>query len=307
MKKLLSILLAAALLCGAFALGASAEEETPPAVTAMEADWDGTYSFWLYNTVQFLPKLGSMQLMPEFGPENVQITLHYDDGTQEDINRWLKYSYDNNGRMTGFAWTIRTVRTGADEWTFYCAENDRTPNDTMPHASITVPSNYLEQMKALAVPLALDKNTAVAPETLGENFFSFTPAESGTYTFGSQSSGEYPTAMLTDANLKFIKENEKGGAGNDFSLIVRLNAGETYYLCVGRYWNFTSEVTITVTKGWFDAAMVWLWDTIKNVAFYTWAFGPLVVTMLMPLFWPVLVPWLIVRVYMLLILDAIFS
>ena len=90
--------------------------------------------------------------------------------------------------------------------------------------------------------LALDTEYTVdITEPGGDAWFSFTPAESGAYSFYSESDSDvdsivyfYDRADITDKGER-VDEDDQGGGNNAFRLTRNLEAGKTYYYCAQMY------------------------------------------------------------------------
>ena len=82
--------------------------------------------------------------------------------------------------------------------------------------------------------LSLGVATTVSVENYRYRYFSFTPKESGNYTFVS--SGDADTfCSLFDSNMYELEFDDDMGQGMNFSLSVDLIAGNTYIFGTGFY------------------------------------------------------------------------
>jgi len=246
MKKLLSILLAALILCLGGAVGASAALPEPgaleaqslqfelPAVTAIEAVWNGEV-------------LLDNWLEPIFTPENVAITVFFEEGEPEVLAYWSAGS-------SAWFWEVSYLYDNAeDSVLFWYKDSGMTDSEEFSETSIEFPANYLALFKASqdVTPLKLGEASAAVPCN-GDGFsckvFTFTPDKSGEYRFSRASTDVYTQRFFVlDADLNMLD----WGSG----VVVPLEAGKTYYVFVSSweyYWSIDddveSEYTVTVSE-----------------------------------------------------------
>ena len=233
MKKLLSILLALAVAAG-LALPAMAEPEPqglmvePQTVTALKAEWDGTIAFdWGIR----------------FNPENVTVTLTYDDDSEEALDYWSAY----NGE---FWWEVEYIIKDG-EVIFYYRDStwDWTDIDDLPQGSFSLPENLFKLVTG-AIPLELDKAQNLTETTL----LIFTPEEDGWYEFRSSNrKGEDcdPRARLYAPDMSFMAYNNDSGGDWNFLIAAQLKKGQTYGLEVRGIYQGGADVTVTKTERTF--------------------------------------------------------
>ncbi|MCL2494125.1 MAG: hypothetical protein FWE98_00530 [Oscillospiraceae bacterium] len=248
MKKLISILLAALILCFGCAAGASAALPAPgaieaqslqfelPAVTAIEAQWSGEYLF-------------DSWLDPKFTPENVTVTVYFEEGEPEVLRYWyartaewywhVYYDFDcDAGRVTFTYWDTNLVDVDDAD---------------LPQASFDFPADYLARFMASQQVTQLklgEASTAQGTEN-GWKIFAFTPATSGDYRFTTDSEDWYGALHLMDADLDRV--------GFGYVVYPSLQAGKTYYLFVYSY--VDGEYSVTVTD---YSSNYTLWDAIRS-------------------------------------------
>ena len=100
-----------------------------------------------------------------------------------------------------------------------------------------------------ATPLTPDVPAEAVIAEAGETaLFSFTPAESGLYTFIS--SGDNDTyGYLYDASMNVIASEDGGGDGSNFMITCRLEAGAEYYFGARYFSDFdTGSFSVTLSK-----------------------------------------------------------
>ncbi|MCL2195403.1 MAG: BACON domain-containing protein [Oscillospiraceae bacterium] len=194
MRKLLSICLAVLLLGASLGVGAPAlaEELTLqpqlPVVTAIDADWNGEI------------QLNHWNLTPQFTLQNVTVTVHFDDGTSEALERWsgqlgaewweILRTFDPETLTATFTYTdSATWRDFDGTWAEYVA--------TMPSASFTLSDDFVAQYLGDIEPIVLGEPASFgAQETRA---FSLTVAEDDYFGFSWHSGDLY--LRVFDANL----------------------------------------------------------------------------------------------------------
>ena len=229
MKKLLSILLALLLLGMSLAVGAAAAPEVEinphnlvfelPVVTGIEAVWNGEV-------------LLDSELRARFTPENVDVTVRFEDGSSELLTIWSAEGWGPGRWWWNVFYRIEgtTVTFFYDDSNIqnaYLEESGLAPWDidwaayraALQQDSFTFPANYLEMFMDAARPIAaltLNEAATVAGSTA---VFSFTPEASRRYHFSTN--GWHVT--VANADLERL-----GSSWRDFTLA--LTAGETYYV-----------------------------------------------------------------------------
>jgi len=273
MKKVLSLLLALALALScavcAFAAKDFAPPEKPnrgpkfPSHVASQAAAPGTQSLtFALPTVTDIAAVWNGEVLFDYywmelyyGPANVAITVTFDDGTSEVLTSWYGEGY-------GASWWWWEVWYEYDEATgkvlfFYIdsnlykeyrdslgAEDEGNWPDllaTLPQTVITVPAdlreNHLNSLPKTELKLGENQRVPAQQYTV----CTFTPAKDGLYYFYS---ADYrncdPWAILADANFNWIDSSDDL-FDLDFGIIAELQAGKTYYLIVGGYWEYTEE------------------------------------------------------------------
>lgn len=256
-RKALSLALTLVMaLC--FALPAFAEGETPPLPVRITAEWDETVLFEDAN------------LRPYFGPENVKVTVFFEDGSsrvQENwngpFNNWLGMVNHPNGGVR----SQRDYKTGEvtiyysdfQLWGSYAEANNIRLGDFnladrseyrsfVPQATFQFPLNYLEHFATVqqTLPeLPLNKATTAPGKTTA---FSFTPKQNGQYTFTVQ---EKTSAL----HLYDDAFNRLSGTGS-WEYTATLLAGKTYYILVPQ-----KDVHVVAKK--VGLAEILLWQPIQ--------------------------------------------
>lgn len=245
LKKLLALLLAAALLLSGMVTAGATVVETPglvlKEVERIEAEWIG----------------GSVS--PDFGfeiaPWSTRVTLHYSDGSSEALDSWGEFDDDS-----GVWWKIDYRSDWDDDWStlpketnvtlYYCdsalfSACDGTYSEfleTVPQTGIKVQLLALEDYFALfaAEALELGGSAAVELDEGAYQLFTFTPEKSGHYYFYSGTTDDTnPLLYLYNEEYELIAVADDGmrlgRRGRDFALLKALNKGETYYLLTTTY------------------------------------------------------------------------
>jgi len=199
-----------------------------PVVTAIEADWSGEILLHRW-------------LEPSFSPENVDVTVHFDDGTNQVQQVWYASFWTNNSQQH---WTLFTtlcretwlVTVYYEDSNIYQAFHNANPGlccrscdgdeiwdsfmDALPHDTFAFPENYIELFLAQQQPvdaLTLGEETQAFT---GTRVFSFTAPETRQYavTFVSN----WGSVTFTDAEFNFLSSSRR----------INLTAGETYHVMV---------------------------------------------------------------------------
>ncbi|MCL2512916.1 MAG: hypothetical protein FWF08_03350 [Oscillospiraceae bacterium] len=244
-----------------------------PNVTGIEAVWDGTilvseyfyglydYDYYYYYGWVMPPGALRPMLRPVFTPENVEITVYFDEGDPETLSYW----WDEGN---GWYWDVFYKETGAGELTFYYVDSNLyaayldTLDDpyedykwddlaaTLPQATIAVPENLLQlYVDGLEKSfLELDESQSVTLDEGGRKLFVFVPEEDGVYYFYSENNGESdPLAVLATDDFFIIRRNDDY-FGLNFGIAAELKAGETYYLFASTFALQGGEYDLAVTR-----------------------------------------------------------
>ena len=214
-----------------------------PVVTSIAAVWNGT-------------TLVRNWLRVYFSPENVDITVTFDDASTETLGIWwdegngwnwnISYDYDEaTGKVLFYyedsnLWAAyRATLIGSDgeiDWNLYDYEAFRA---TLPQTFITVPANLREQYinSLVKTELKLGESKKATVSQGERKLFTFTPTKDGPHYFYSENlkTGTYPHAVLMDASLVIIERNFNF-FDNNFDVVAELQAGKTYYLVVAGYY-----------------------------------------------------------------------
>ncbi|MCL2447018.1 MAG: hypothetical protein FWD06_09665 [Oscillospiraceae bacterium] len=264
MKKALSILLATLLLTTALGVGATA---TPvdhslqfqlPIVTAIDAAWNGEV-------------LIDDWLQPVFTAENVEVTVHFQDGTSEV----LEHFYDN---ASNWSWEIQftvdfeaelvIVRyTDSNSMDRFMDEHDICGCEIdleaylawLPQTTFAFPGNFLDDILAAFPTLTLDETATFADGDM----FTFIPENTGLHHFFS--SGDQDLAIF-NTNMELI------WFGEIFSTHrwaqVQLTVGETYLVQLWA-WGGTQNITVSETApapgGGGGSGNSWLQNLVNNL------------------------------------------
>jgi len=230
MKKVLSVLLVLALAMGFGVCAFAAPEPGVKTVTGIEAVWNGEIAAIIderghHEIIYFL--------IPYFTPENVEITLHFEEDEPEKLTAWevynddwswyIYYSYDAEASAVTFYYQDSSIKQSSYEsYEDYIA--------ALPQTAITIPADflqkYMDSLKPWTELQAGESKKAVLTKGKYE-VFTFTPEADGLHYFYSENAvNAYPRAWLTDTAFTDI-----GG----FNSIVELQAGKTYFLFVFTY------------------------------------------------------------------------
>ena len=246
MKKLLSILLAAFVLCLGCAAGASAALPDPgaleaqslqfelPVVTAIEAVWNGEL-------------LLDSWLNPAFNPQNVTVTVYFEEGGPEALHRWYGSGYE-------WYWQVfYDFDRDAGRVTFTYRDTNWEDYEELPQSGFSVPADYLAQFIASqeVVPLKLGEASPPVQGRYEHKIFSFTPAKSGTYQFASES-GYAQDFAIVDADLNIISCGYTRP-------VESLEAGKSYYVFAYSWSDAEYSVTVEEYSNRYS-----LWDAIRT-------------------------------------------
>ena len=241
MKKLLSILLAIVMLGMSVAVGASAldiDEQNLgfelPVVTGISADWDGTASGWMW---------------PQFSPENVEVTVTFDDSTTQVLTNWwdegsnwwwevwASPDFDAN-IVTVYYADSRIYAELMDDHDCCCDVDWDAFMATLPQDYFELPDDFLEDWLANLDAVVMTLNQRV--NNVGSvGVLSFTPETSGQFHFFTQW-GDFDF-VIYDSNFNFVDWGEVWpGRGQT----VWLEEGITYFIMID--WMF-DDGCLTVT------------------------------------------------------------
>lgn len=139
-----------------------------------------------------------------------------------------------------------TITAGADSSPYYwCRVTDDDKNDEYVDFRLTV-------LSGARTPTALSVNAETAAMIEAKNtmaYFSFTPAETKTYSFTS-ATGDDTYGYLFDSSWNMIQSNDDGGEDNNFRITQELESGKTYYYAVRFYdENDTGSFPVKLTEG----------------------------------------------------------
>ena len=272
MKKLLACVLALALFlsCAVSAIAVNDEIDTQsllfelPVVTGIEVEWNGEIllSYWLN---------------PRFTPDNVKVTVSFEEGEPEELVHWhdsgngwwwqISHEFDSETGIVTFIYEDSRLRTafydelggecccdiGEDAWDVAW----QVYYKSLPQDSFVFPVNYLEQHIDGFRPLTeLELDKVVT--TSGYNVYQFIPTKSGAHNFVFEAPGwnQYRIRIL-NANLERITSDWVYG-----NFIRNLLAGETYYIIISSYYEMEYKFVVTddVTQGggsWCDWCDDW--------------------------------------------------
>jgi len=263
MKKALSFLLALALMLGcavcAFAAKETAAEPGAsrfqefipeldaivqsltfelPAVTGITAVWDGETG-----------GLFDRWYGPRFSPENVAVTVSFEEGGPEVLTSW--YSYGN-----GWWWEIGyNYAAATGTVTFYYEDSNlrQAYHDTLsddeewiwedllsmlPQSTFTIPANlrtdYLNSLAKTELKLGENKKAVLTDREM--KMFTFTPEKAGLYYFYSENlkANDYATAVLMNDSFDIVMRASRFFDRN-FDILAELQPGKTYHLIVSGY------------------------------------------------------------------------
>ena len=278
MKKLLSILLAlfiaASAVTAASAVMPGLELEPAcnraafaphslnfelPVVTGLSAEWNGEM-------------LLSPWLEPWFSPENVDVTVTFDDGSSEVLTRWAGQEWSlwleinhRTGVVTIAYYDANMIDALREGNPYFCCEWCNPVEwaaflATLQQDSFTFPTDYRETFVNGFRPIAAMRlNETVT--TAGEAFFTFTPQTSR--QFRLYGSGELYFLAVFDANLDLYFATQLWpGSGST----IWLEAGQTYYVFISLFsWDNEAlpegERGLTITDNfpdWWGSSSSWI-------------------------------------------------
>lgn len=233
LKRLLALLLAGVLLLGG---GVSAGAALPggegiaeqslmnplPVVTGITAEWNGEILF-------------GRAMYPDFSPDNLTITAHFEDGEPEVLTRWHERGVGVwTGQLSDWWWV---VGGGFNPETGTGIASYRDSNGNLVQTTFDFPSNYLELYIEAQQPLTemkLDEMLTVQTiDWRKPQMLTFTPETSGWYSFENHwlyFSDFARSSIITDSNFVPIYHHEYSTGNNIFSFVVPLVADHTYYI-----------------------------------------------------------------------------
>ena len=130
-----------------------------------------------------------------------------------------------------------------------------------------------------ALTVCLDQNNNIQALPLNSNqeavveeygavaYFSFSPASSGNYAFGSNTTSEDTCAYLYDANWNLIGFDDDSGEGYNFALNMYLDGGETYYLGTRFYSPSITGSFYISAQNYVPVESISLWDE-NSITYY---------------------------------------
>jgi len=268
MKKILSLLLALALaLSLAVCAGAASSYQDLadklsaagpvtqglsyelPTVTGISAAWNGEIlvSYWFE---------------PYFSPENVTVTVSFDEGEPEVLTKWwdegngwawdVLYEYD---RSTG---SVTFYYIDTNLWQAYIDTLDDPEEEydwdellaTLIHTAIAVPDDlvrlYVDGLRPLTA-LHLDESASVVLAKEESKIFTFTPEVDGGYYFYAEGTAEDALPIAVIATPAYVPIGDAFFFFGE-SLMVELEAGKTYYILAAEYWGNACEFELGVTQ-----------------------------------------------------------
>jgi len=262
MKKAVCIFLVFVLLAGFGVVGALAQtERTLPVVTSIQAQWNGTMLFT--SAVNF-----------RVSCETINVTLHFEDGTYQQLDSWTHWNSANEP-----LWTIRVLHillvtsTGATEsvilyyidsylvydwfghndYSIFSSEvlQDHAFTATLPQVSLEMPNiqSFRQQLIAQHSPLqqvVLDQPLT----TTGKSVFAFTPTVTGFYA--ASISGHHTSAIL-DSNFNLVTFRPTQS--------TKLYAGQLYYIVV----DSSSPGQLTMTRLPFILFWGWGSSSVRSI------------------------------------------
>lgn len=292
MKKTFSIILAALLLAATLGTGAAANlivdhslQFQLPVVVAIDAVFSGDV-------------LVDDQFQPLFTTENVQVTVHFQDGTYETLSRFFDQASD-------WWWGIEfEVDLDAELVTVFYQDSNSLPrfmeeNEQchcsldldgffawLPNTSFFFPGNYLDDILAEFPALLLDQSVMF---TSGE-LYTFTPENTGIHHFFT--SGDHDLAIF-NTNMELLWWGEI--FNTHWWAQVHLTAGETYLVQIWA-WGGLQNLTVSETapapgsSGGGGSAGSWLQNLVSNLL---WSLqhtptGRLITVLLFPIMLPLL-------------------
>ncbi|MCL2445216.1 MAG: hypothetical protein FWD06_00385 [Oscillospiraceae bacterium] len=283
MKKILSVVLSAALLLSVFGIGASAVVDHSlqfqlPVVTAIEAEWNGEIVL-------------SRWLAPTFSSANVDVTVYFDDGTYEALaDRWSSSVHDQWWQVSTALCHETSVVTVfyqdsrlQSEWfgdAECCCEVDWDGfYATLPQAAFDFPADYIETFLQEFTPFtALSLEDYASPPFYGTHVFTFTAPESCDYYFGFGHTGWGPITVL-DAQHNII-------ASSWNQMLVALQAGETYYVVAYSLHEHEATFIVSERQQQPSGQLTW-WQRVNNWAgqFSNSLLGRIILSPFVIIFW----------------------
>lgn len=292
MKKLLSVVLSATVLLTVFGVATIAApidhslQFELPVVTAIEAEWTGEI-------------LLHWDLHPQFTPNNVAVTAHFDDGTYEVLTEWDGFFSGGNRWVEWhiFAWlnpetNLVTVSYFdsrlRDEWVddagCCCDVNWNDFNASLPQTTFEFPEYFVEVFMQDHAPFAVLELGEDAVMFTDTHVFTFTAPESRAYRFGFNQG--WGRIIVLDAQHNFV-------AGGSSSTQVELQAGATYYIIATQteHWGDDARIFVTTElqqqwrptlySRWRNWANNVMWNLDGSV------FGRIVLVLLAPFHWAI--------------------
>ena len=251
MKKLLSIVLVALLFCLSLSVGVVAQQPSERTVVDIEAEWNGEIAITLHHWF----------LNPLFTPDNVTLTLVFDNGEREILNDWnpnrealvrqhqppegdFRISYVPRYGWAPMVFYYETLAMWNDFWGYENPEDATWQqwdayHSTLPQASIGFPnmsifvSAYLSQRYPLP---ALTFRQAFTSTTQRPSIYSFTALQSG-----------YHYILIRGVTPEYVLIDNRWGMFNEHSRSIRfpMREGQTMFFYI--YAQPGHDYTITIT------------------------------------------------------------
>lgn len=247
MKKLFAMALMMAILisCGVYA---NAADSSPPPVADIEVVWNEEIRFIYHRAME-----------PYFGPETVDLTLFYKDGSQKTLEEWYYSEGDWWERGTGWWREIDYFYDDiASTVTFYYVDSDLWPKGpiewsdaewktwraALPQQTIDVSplhKTYIESQQPLTRLKPEGSISVTFTEAWDRKAYALTPKEDGLYCIYTEKFFYTPLydAVLFDESMEIVAKGEiltaKEQSDDQLEwsgLVVSLKAGKTYYLVV---------------------------------------------------------------------------
>jgi len=266
MKKILSIVLAILIAASTAAVVSAQVPEAGideqslvfelPVVTDIEAEWNGEILISIWGGLRF-------------NPENVAVTVFFEDSEPEVLERWS--GSVSGGNQGSSAWEVFWIfdretnvvtffYSDSNLWDAFWGEQDfgcccevtdeayEAFRATLPQDSFTVPADFMDEFFASTPVFPLDEAVAITRD--GDRVFSFTPEESGIHWL-STANGDI-LVRIFDENLQHLHGEWMWSTRR---IALPLEAGNTYFI----YFQSVSrpgDVTLTFS----GEAAVWCED-----------------------------------------------
>jgi len=257
MKKILSVVLSAVLLLGVFGVGAAAVPDrslqfNPPLVEDIEVSWNGDIQLG----ARWISSATSPVLVPIFSPENLDVTVFFEDDTSEVLTNWHAEFW--TGTANSFWWEVHTTYDAAANTVtvlLHCSRLMQSDYWRVPSYTFAFPENFVDEFLTQQAPITTLSLTEEADAFSGWHVFSFTAPESRNYFFNWEENwGHF---LIFNAQHEALR-NSHGSA------LVQLQAGVTYYivatpLAAGNALIFVSEFESSPSRQltWWQRVINW--------------------------------------------------